>query len=98
MALLVALGAQLTPFFAVQIVVGLVVVALMPLLVGSGAFVLPRFDRAEQRVLLPERFPLAAALVLGQIYFRLVIVLMSLISIPSRPATSGVRCARWKRW
>ena len=36
-ALLVVLGAHLTPFFAVQIVVGLVVVAIMPLLVGRGA-------------------------------------------------------------
>jgi O-antigen/teichoic acid export membrane protein len=80
--LLIALGAKLTPFFAVQIVVGLVVVALIPLLVGAGAFVLPRFDRDEQHLLLRSAFPLAAALALGQIYFRLVIVLMSLISTP----------------
>jgi O-antigen/teichoic acid export membrane protein len=79
-ALLVALGAKLTPFFAVQIVVGLVVVALIPLLVGPGAFVLPRFDSDQQRLLMRSAFPLAAALALGQIYFRLVIVLMSLIS------------------
>jgi O-antigen/teichoic acid export membrane protein len=79
-ALLVALGAHLTPFFAVQIVVGLAVVALIPLLAGSGAFVAPRFDRAEQRALLSRMLPLATALVLGQLYFRLVIVLMSLVS------------------
>jgi O-antigen/teichoic acid export membrane protein len=79
-ALLVALGAKLTPFFAVQIVVGLVVVALIPLLVRPGAFVLPRFDSDQQRLLMRSAFPLAAALALGQIYFRLVIVLMSLIS------------------
>jgi O-antigen/teichoic acid export membrane protein len=79
-ALLVALGASLTPFFAVQIVVGLAVVAVTPLLVGSGAFVWPRFDRAEQRALLKSALPVAAALVLGQVYFRLVILLMSLIS------------------
>ncbi len=79
-ALLVALGARLTPFFAVQIVVGLAVVVLTPLLAGAGAFVLPRFDRAEQRALLMKALPLAAALVLWQVYFRLVIVIMSLIS------------------
>jgi lipopolysaccharide exporter len=79
-ALLVALGAHLTPFFAVQIVVGLAVVALIPLLAGSSAFVAPRFDRAEQRALLSRVLPLATALVLGQLYFRLVIVLMSLVS------------------
>jgi O-antigen/teichoic acid export membrane protein len=78
--LLVALGARLLPFFAIQIVVGLVVVAVMPLLVGSHAFALPRFDRDEQRELLTKALPVATALVLGQVYFRLVIVLMSIIS------------------
>jgi O-antigen/teichoic acid export membrane protein len=81
-ALLVALGARLTPFFAVQLLVGLVVIALIPLLMGTGAFVLPRFDRDQQRLLMRSAFPLAAALALGQVYFRLVIVLMSLISSP----------------
>ncbi len=79
-ALLVALGARLLPFFAVQIVAGLMVVALTPLLVGAGAYVAPRFDRSEQRALLTRSLPLAASLVLGQLYFRLVMVLMSLIS------------------
>ena len=97
MALLVVLGAQLTPFFAVHIAVGLAVVAVTPLLVGIGGLVRPRFDRAEQRTLLRKALPVAAALALGQIYFRLVIVLMSLISSPRRPATSAGRCGRWKR-
>jgi O-antigen/teichoic acid export membrane protein len=79
-ALLVALGARLTPFFAVQIGVGLAVVAVTPLLVGTGGLVWPRFDRDEQRALLGRALPVAAALALGQVYFRLVIVLMSLIS------------------
>jgi O-antigen/teichoic acid export membrane protein len=88
-ALLVALGARLTPFFAVQIVAGLVIVALIPRLVGAGAFVLPRFDRAVQRLLLGTAFPMAAALALGQVYFRLVIVLMSLISSPKQTGYFG---------
>jgi O-antigen/teichoic acid export membrane protein len=79
-ALLVAWGATLTPFFAVQVAVGLIVVAFVPFLVGHGGLVWPRFDRAEQRSLLGTALPVAAALALGQIYFRLVIVLMSLIS------------------
>jgi O-antigen/teichoic acid export membrane protein len=79
-ALLVALGARLTPFFAIQIAVGLAVVALVKPLLGARAFVRPRFDRPAQRLLLRTAFPLAAALALGQVYFRLVIVLMSLIS------------------
>lgn len=79
-AALVAWGATLTPFFAVQLAVGLVVVASVPFLVGSRGLVSPRFDRAEQRGLLRTALPVAAALALGQVYFRLVIVLMSLIS------------------
>lgn len=79
-ALLVALGAQLTPFFAVQVVVGLVMMGVTPFLVGPGALPLPRFDRAEQRSLLTRGLPVAVAIVFGQVYFRLVIVLMSLIS------------------
>lgn len=88
-ALLVALGARLTPFFAVLIVVGLVVVAVTPLLAGADVFALPRFDRTEQRALLTKALPLAAALVLGQVYFRLVILLMSLVSNPKQTGYFG---------
>lgn len=79
-AALAALGAALTPFFAVQLVVGVIVVAVVPILVGRGGLVRPRLDRSEQRGLLGTALPVAAALALGQVYFRLVIVLMSLIS------------------
>jgi O-antigen/teichoic acid export membrane protein len=79
-AALVAWGATLTPFFAVQLVAGLLVIAAVPFLVGRGGLVRPRFTRVEQRVLLGTALPVALALALGQIYFRLVIVLMSLIS------------------
>jgi O-antigen/teichoic acid export membrane protein len=88
-AALVALGARLTPFFAVQIAVGLVVAALTPMLLGRGTFVRPRFDRAEQRMLLHSALPLALALALGQLYFRLVIILMSLISSPIQTGYFG---------
>jgi O-antigen/teichoic acid export membrane protein len=88
-ALLVALGAHLTAFLAIQIFVGLTLLALIPLLAGSGAFVRPRFDRAEQRALLTRMLPVGAAIVLGQIYFRLVIVLMSLISSPRQTGFFG---------
>jgi O-antigen/teichoic acid export membrane protein len=88
-ALLVALDASLTPFFAVTIVAGAVVVALILPLAGARAFVLPRFDRDAQRMLLRTAFPMAAALALGQVYFRLVIVLMSLISNPRQTGYYG---------
>jgi O-antigen/teichoic acid export membrane protein len=88
-ALLVALGAHLTAFFAVLFVVGLVVLAVTPLLAGPAAFMLPRWDRTEQRTLLHRALPLALALVLGQVYFRLVILLMSLISNPRQTGYFG---------
>jgi O-antigen/teichoic acid export membrane protein len=88
-ALLVALGASLTPFFAVQIAVGLIVLAIVPVLVGRSGLVRPRFDRAEQRQLMATALPVAIALALGQAYFRLVIVLMSLISSPEQTGYFG---------
>lgn len=88
-ALLVALGAHLTAFFAMLIVVGLAVLAVTPSLAGPGAFLRPRLDRSEQRLLLRRALPLAAALVLGQIYFRLVILLMSLVSNPRQTGYYG---------
>jgi O-antigen/teichoic acid export membrane protein len=78
--LLVVAGAKLDPFFALQILIGLIVIAVVPLLVGRAGLVRPRFDRLRQRALLRTALPVAAALVLGQIYFRLVIVFMSLMS------------------
>lgn len=88
-ALLAALGAGLTPFFAILIVAGLAVAAAASLLLGSRAFVRPRFERAEQRELLHKVLPLAAALVLGQVYFRLVILMMSLVSSPQQTGYYG---------
>lgn len=79
-ALLVALGAKLVLFFAVQAVVGMIVLALVPLVAGPRSIVLPRLERATQRSLLRTALPVAMAVVLGALYFRLVIVLMSLVS------------------
>jgi O-antigen/teichoic acid export membrane protein len=79
-AVLVAAGARLTPFFVVLIASGLAMLALVPVVAGRRALMLPRFDRAEQRMLFATALPMAVALGIGQIYFRLVIVLMSLIS------------------
>jgi O-antigen/teichoic acid export membrane protein len=88
-AVLVALGARLTPFFAIQIAVGLAVLVSLPFLVGRRGLVRPRFELPEQRALLHTALPVAAALALGQIYFRLVIVLMSLISSPTQTGYFG---------
>ncbi|MFL5824248.1 MAG: polysaccharide biosynthesis C-terminal domain-containing protein [Solirubrobacteraceae bacterium] len=88
-AILVALGASLTPFFAVLIVTGLVVLAAIPVVAGRDSLVWPRFDRSEQRRLVRTALPMAIALALGEVYFRLVIVLMSLISTSQQTGYFG---------
>jgi hypothetical protein len=55
------------------IVTGLAVLVVTPLLAGSDAFAVPRFDHTQQRAMLTKALPLAAALVLGHVYVRLVI-------------------------
>lgn len=77
---LVVAGASLVPFFAVQIAVGVVVIALTPALAGRTALVAPRFDRDEWRWLVRQALPVAGAFVLGTLYFRVVLLLMSLVS------------------
>ena len=79
-AVLVAAGALLTPFFAVPIAVGLLIVALSPALLGRGALAAPHFDRDVWRRLVREALPVAASYVLATLYLRLVVVLMSLIA------------------
>ena len=88
-AALVVVDARLTPFFAVQIVVGVAVVVVACVLVSPAPFLHPRFDHAVQRSLLTRALPVATAFVLGQVYFRLVIVLMSLISDPQQTGYFG---------
>jgi O-antigen/teichoic acid export membrane protein len=77
---LVAAGASLLPFFAVPIIVGLGVLAASPLLIGPNLVFRPAVERSEWRMLLREALPLAASLVMSVIYFRVLIILVSLIS------------------
>lgn len=82
-ALLVALEAALLAFFGVQILVGISVLAVTPWLVGRAAFVWrPTFDRSEWRVLLRLAFPLAISVTISVLYFRVLVVLCSIISSP----------------
>jgi O-antigen/teichoic acid export membrane protein len=78
-AVLALAGATLLPFFAVQIVVGLTLLALTPLVGGPGLFVAPRVDRAEVAFLLREAIPIAVALALAQVYFRILVIMLSLM-------------------
>ena len=79
-AVLVAAGASLLPFFSVYILAGIVLLALTPLLVGPNMAWRPAFDRETQRHLIREALPLAAAIVMNVLYFRILVILMSLIA------------------
>jgi O-antigen/teichoic acid export membrane protein len=78
--LLVAWGASLLPFFGVQLIVGAVALAVTPWLVGPLGRVRPAFDRAEWRSLVREALPIAASVVMNVVYFRVLVILMSLLA------------------
>ena len=77
---LVALGSSLLPFFGAQIPVGLVVVALTPLAVPLRRGLVPGFDRTVALSLLREALPLAVALTMNVIYFRVLMIMVSLLA------------------
>jgi O-antigen/teichoic acid export membrane protein len=78
--LLVIAGASLFPFFGVQIVAGLVALSITPWLVGRSYIVAPAFHRSEWSMLIREALPVAASLAMNVIYFRVLIILMSLMA------------------
>lgn len=73
-------GASLLPFFAVQILVGAVALAFTPLLLGTRRLPKPRVEREVWRDLFVQALPLAAAFVLGIIYFRILVIMVSLMA------------------
>jgi O-antigen/teichoic acid export membrane protein len=74
-AVLVLAGASLLPFFGVQIVVGVVVLALTPLFVRH---VRPALDGPAAWRLLRQSLPIAAAIAMNVIYLRLLVILVSI--------------------
>ncbi|MDQ4082582.1 MAG: oligosaccharide flippase family protein [Actinomycetota bacterium] len=79
-ALLVAVRASLLPFFLVQAAVGAAVLALTPRLLGSTVGLRPRLDRETARPLIRQALPLAVALAMNVVYFRVLVILMSLLA------------------
>ena len=77
---LVFVGAALVSFFAIQIVVGAVALAATPFLLRRRVTWRPAFQRSEWRWLLREALPIGAGLAMNVIYFRSLIIMMSLIS------------------
>jgi O-antigen/teichoic acid export membrane protein len=82
---LVAAGSSLLPFFGAQIPVGALVILLTPLVVPLRRGLVPGFDRAVVVGLLRQALPLAVALTMNVIYFRVLMIITSLLA--SRTAT-----------
>jgi O-antigen/teichoic acid export membrane protein len=77
---LVLLGASLVPILGAQLPVGAIVIALTPLAVPVRRGLVPGFDRASARSLLREALPLAVALTMNVVYFRVLMIMVSLLA------------------
>jgi O-antigen/teichoic acid export membrane protein len=77
---LAAAGAALTPFFAVQVLVGVGALLSVPLLVARTDLAAPSFSRDDIRRLAIVALPVALASIVTAFYVRTVIVLASLLT------------------
>ncbi len=77
---LVIAGASLLPFLAIPIPAGMVIVVATAILVRGDVPLVPAFHTGEWRALLRDTVPFAAATVVGVIYFRVAIVIMSVVA------------------
>lgn len=80
MVLLVIGGARLLPFYAVGIVAALAMSALTVTLVRNEISLRPSFSITQWRSLMSDSLVYAAATALGVVYFRIVVVAMSLLA------------------
>jgi len=78
--ILVAADATLLPFFFAQVAVGLIVLLATPVFVGWRAGLIPGYDRTVARELLREALPLAIALAMNVVYFRVLVIMTSLLA------------------
>lgn len=77
-AVLSLAGASLLPYFAVQVLVGLIVLALTPVLLRSTAGLMPRLDRRAVGRLVRDAAPVGVALAMNVLYLRLLVLLVQL--------------------
>lgn len=77
---LAAAGAALTPFFAIQILVGVGALLALPLLVDRHQLAWPSLSRQHLRRLAVTALPVALAATLTAFYMRMLVVLTSLLS------------------
>ena len=76
---LVVTDADLLAFFAAQLVAALIVLAATPALLQRHRLVAPRWTRARLRALALTALPLAVSAVLSVLYFRILVILMSVL-------------------
>lgn len=81
-ALLALLGASLLPYFLVQVVAGVVVLAVTPMVIGGVRGLVPRLSRADALALLRDALPVGIAIAMNVIYLRLLVILVSLLDDP----------------
>jgi O-antigen/teichoic acid export membrane protein len=72
-------GASLLPFFGAQLVAALVVLIITPFMLPREHLVRPRWVASELRTLGVKTLPLAVAGTLTVVYFRLLVILMSVL-------------------
>jgi O-antigen/teichoic acid export membrane protein len=92
-AALAVAGASLMPFFAVQALVGLLLLVATPFVMRTLHGLVPVLDVASARALLLEAAPLALALAMSVVYLRLMLLLVSLISSEE---TTGIYAAAFR--
>ena len=86
---LVAAGATLLPFLATSIAAGIAILIPTALLVRDDIPLTPRFHTPAWRRLLRDLLPYAAATAVVAVYFRVAIVIVSLISSPEQTGYFG---------
>lgn len=78
-AALALTGAELGAFFAAQLATALVLLACTPLLLQRHNLVRPSWSRGQLQALLLTTLPLAISAVLSVLYFRILVILVSLL-------------------
>jgi O-antigen/teichoic acid export membrane protein len=77
---LILAGASLLPFFVTPIVGGVVALVMTVVLVRHAMPFRPAFDRGDWWLLIRDTFPYAAAIALNVAYFRIGVIIVSLLS------------------
>jgi O-antigen/teichoic acid export membrane protein len=83
-ALAVVAGAGLGWFFGAQVAAGVLMLALVPVLIGRAALVRPRWTAEQLRGLITVGLPVAISSVLIVVYFKVLIIIVSLLSTESQ--------------